>query len=88
MSFQCLRVGTELYLANKLTGKKTMPERVQLEKYISAPITLRYGTSRPSNSSSFFYKDEMGHFSHQVIGQSLENLNDALYPYKKASKLS
>ena len=30
----------------------------------------------------------MGHFSHQVIGQPLENLNDALYPYKNASKLS
>ena len=26
--------------------------------------------------------------SHQVIGQPLENLNDALYPYKNASKLS
>ena len=35
-----------------------------------------------------FRKDEMGHFSHQVIGQPLENLKDALYPYKNASKLS
>ena len=35
-----------------------------------------------------FRNDEMGHFSHQVIGQPLENLKDALYPYKNASKLS
>ena len=85
--FQCLRVGTELYLANKLT-EKAMFGRVQLARYISAPIALRYGTSGPSNYSFFFYKDEMGPFSHQVIGQSLENLKNALYPYKNASKFS
>ena len=28
----------------------------------------------------------MGHFSHQVIGQPLENLKDELYPYKNDSK--
>ena len=65
-----------------------MSKCVQLARYISAPITLRYGTSGPSNSSFFFRKDEMGHFSLQVIRQQLENLNDALYPYKNASKLS
>ena len=44
-----------MYLANKLT-KKAMSELVQLARYISAPIALRYGTSGPSNSSSFFAK--------------------------------
>ena len=53
MSFQCLRVGAELYLANKMT-EKTMFGRIQLARYISAPIALRYGTSGPSNFSSFF----------------------------------
>ena len=65
-----------------------MSERVQLTRCISAPITLRYGTSGLSNSSFFFYKNEMGHFSHQVIRQPLENLKDMLYSYKNASKLS
>ena len=50
--FQCLRVGVELYLANKLT-EKAMFGRVQLARYISAPMVLRYGTSGPSNYSSF-----------------------------------
>ena len=36
----------------------------------------------------FFCKDEMSHSSHQVIEQPLENLNDAFYPDKNASKLS
>ena len=63
--------------------------RIQLAIYISAPIALRYGTSESSNSSSFFVRTKLvGHFSHKVIGQPLENLNDALYPYKNASKLS
>ena len=52
MSFQCLRVGAELYLANKLT-EKAMSGHVQLARYISAPIAPRYGTSGPSNSSFF-----------------------------------
>ena len=66
-----------------------MSECVQLARHISAPITLRYGTSGPSNSSSFFVRTKLvGHFSHKVIGQPLENLNNALYPYKNASKLS
>ena len=61
---------------------------VQLAKYIRAPITLRYGTSGLSTSSFFFWNDEMGPFSHQVIGQPLENLKDVFYPYKNTSKLS
>ena len=51
--FQCLQVGAEPYLANKLT-EKAMSEREQLARYISALITLRYGTSGPSNSYFFF----------------------------------
>ena len=86
MKFQCLRVGVELYLTNKLI-EKTMSECVQLIRYISAPIALRYGTSGPSTLHPF-RKDEMGPFSHQVIGQPLENLKDALHPYKNVSKLS
>ena len=42
----------ELYLANKLT-ERTMFRHVQLARYISAPITLIYGTLGPSNSSHF-----------------------------------
>ena len=60
---------------------------IQLARYISAPISLRYGTQDQVIFPSF-RKDEMGLFSHQVIGQPLENLKDALYPYKNASKLS
>ena len=85
--FQCLWVGAELYLTNKLT-EKVMSRHVQLTRYISVLITQRYSTLGPSNSSFFFCKDEMYLFSHQVIRQQLENLNDAFYPYKKASKLS
>ena len=51
----------ELYLANKLTCtiankliEKGMFGRVQLARYISAAIALRYGTLGPSNSSFFF----------------------------------
>ena len=50
--FQGLQVGVKLYLAKKLT-EKSMFECVQLARYISAPITLRYGTLGPSNSSFF-----------------------------------
>ena len=39
-----------MYLANKLT-EKAMSGRVKFARYISAPIALRYGTSRLSNSS-------------------------------------
>ena len=42
----------ELYLADKLI-EKTMSRRVQLARYMSVLIALRYGTSGPSNSSSF-----------------------------------
>ena len=73
-------------VANKLT-EKAMFGRVQLARYISAPITLRYGTLGPSNSPSFS-QWRNGLFSHQVIGQPLENLKDTLYPYKNALKLS
>ena len=76
----------ELYITNKLT-EKAMFGRIQLVRYISAPIALRYGTSGPSTLHPF-RKDEMGPFSHQVIGQPLENLKNALYLYKNASKLS
>ena len=76
----------ELYLANKLT-ERAMFEYVQLARYISAPIALRYGTSGPITLHPF-RKDEMSLSSHQVIGQPLENLKNALYLYKKRSKLS
>ena len=65
-----------------------MSGRVQLARYIGAPIALRYGTSGLSNSSFFFHNDKIGHFSLQVIRQPLDNLKDMLYPYKNASKLS
>ena len=67
--------------------EKAMSKHVQLTRYISASIELRYGTLGPSNFSSF-RKDEMSLFSHQVVGQPLENLKDSLYPYKNVSKLS
>jgi hypothetical protein len=44
--FQCLRVGAELYLANKLT-ENDMSGLVLLARYINAPIALKYGTSGP-----------------------------------------
>ena len=47
-------------MTNKLTGK-IIYERVQLTKYISAPMTLRNGTSGLSNYSPF-HKDEMSLF--------------------------
>ena len=50
--FQCLRVGQELNLANKFTAK-AISGLVLFARYISAPMALRYGTSRPKNSSSF-----------------------------------
>ena len=37
---------------------------------------------------TFYRKDKMSPFSYQVIEQPLENLKDALYPYKNASKFS
>ena len=46
------QVGVELYLANKLI-EKAISRRVQLARYISAPIASRYGTSGPSASSPF-----------------------------------
>ena len=39
-----------------------MSRYVQLARYISAPITLRYGKLGLSNSSSFFCKDKISHF--------------------------
>ena len=50
--FQCLRVGAELYLANRLIGKAIFG-CVQVARYIRAPIALRFGTSGPSSSSPF-----------------------------------
>ncbi|KAK4354918.1 hypothetical protein RND71_027112 [Anisodus tanguticus] len=49
--FQCLFVGEELNLVNKLTAK-VISGRVLLERYISAPIALRYKVSSPRSSSS------------------------------------
>ena len=51
--FQCLLVGAELYLANKLT-EKAMSGQVKFARYISAQFALRYGTLGPSNSSFSF----------------------------------
>ncbi|KAL0413108.1 UNVERIFIED_CONTAM: hypothetical protein Sradi_1512500 [Sesamum radiatum] len=48
--FQSLFVGVELYLASRLT-EKAISGRVLFERYISAPIALRYGTSGPKISS-------------------------------------
>ena len=45
---QYLWVRAELYLANKLI-EKTISGRVQLARYINAPMTLRYDTLGPSN---------------------------------------
>ena len=73
-------------MANKLT-KKAIFGQVQLAKYISTSMTLRYDTSGPSNYSPF-HKDEISHFSHQVNGQSLANLKGMLYPYKNVLKFS
>ena len=44
-------MGVELYLINKLIGKAIFG-LVQFARDMSAPITLRYGTSRPRISSS------------------------------------
>ena len=44
---------SELYLANRLTKKKIMFDCVQLVRYMSAPIALRYCTLGPSNSLIF-----------------------------------
>ena len=79
--FQCLWVGVELYLANKLI-EKAISGRVQLARYINAPMTLRYGTSGPSKFSPFLQGRNESFFT-QVNGQSLANLKDVLYPYKK-----
>lgn len=54
MLFQIFRC-TELHLANRLI-EKTIFEHVQLIKYTSESITLRYGTLGPSNSSSFLQR--------------------------------
>jgi hypothetical protein len=74
--FQCLRVGAELYLANKLT-ENAISGRVQFARYIKAPIALRYGTSGPRISSSFS-RGRNGLFSHQVIEQPLKCSKDEL----------
>ena len=50
--FQCLQVGAELYLANKLI-EKTVSGYLQLAGHINTPIALSYGTSSPSNYSPF-----------------------------------
>ncbi|KAL4577145.1 hypothetical protein LXL04_013248 [Taraxacum kok-saghyz] len=59
--FQCLFVGDELNLANKFTAKE-MSGLVQLVRYISAPIALRYGTSGP-RTSSFSSQGRYGYLS-------------------------
>ena len=50
MPFQCLRVGAELNLANKLT-ENAISGLVHCAKYNKAPIALRYGTSGLSSAS-------------------------------------
>ena len=52
-------------MANKLT-EKAISGLVQLVRYISVPMALRYGTSGPSNSSPFS-QGRNESFSHQVI---------------------
>ena len=59
---QCLRVEAELCLANKLT-ENAMSGRVQLARYINAPMALRYGTSGPSNSSPLSLRRNGSFFS-------------------------
>ena len=56
-------------------------QHIQLARYISASIALKYGTS---GSSRFcpFQKDEMKHFSHQVVGKPLRRSMDMFNPYK------
>ena len=60
---------------------------VQLARYIIEPIAQDM-VLQDQVTLHPFHKDEMGHFSHQMIGQPLENLKGALYPCKNASKLS
>ena len=50
--FQFLQVGVELHLTNKLI-EKTIFGHVQLTRYITAPIALRYDTLWWSHSSHF-----------------------------------
>ncbi|KAM3356399.1 hypothetical protein P3S68_023113 [Capsicum galapagoense] len=47
ISFRCLLIGAELYLANKLT-EKAISGLVVFARYITTPIGLRYDTSGPS----------------------------------------
>ena len=60
---------------------------VQIARYISAPITLRYGTSGPNN----FSLSSLGQkrfFSLQVNELSSKKLMDVIYPYESDSRLS
>ena len=57
---------SELNLANRLVGN-TISGRVQLARYIRAPIALRYGTSGPRTSFHYLRESEMDHFPHLMI---------------------
>ena len=61
-TIQYLWVGVELYLINKLTGK-TMFGRVQLTRYISTSIALKYNTLGLSNSSLFLQRRNVSFFT-------------------------
>ena len=73
-------------MANKLIGK-AIYGRVQLARYISTPMTLRYGT-QDQVIIHHFHIDEMRYFSCQVNGQLLEDLKGVLYSYKSTLKFS
>ncbi len=81
ISFQCLFVGEELYLANKFT-ENAISGLVLLARYISAPIALRYGTSGPRSSLYYYLEVEIYLSSHLVNELPFECLMDVLCPYK------
>ena len=49
---QCLCIGEKLYFASELV-RNDISDHVCTIRYISVSIIPRYGTSRPSTSSSF-----------------------------------
>jgi len=82
-SFQCLRVGAELHLANKLTENAMCG----CTRYVRAPIALRYGTSGPKKVLHPFQENKKNLFSHQVIVRPSKMLIDKLYPHIKRFKI-
>jgi hypothetical protein len=49
ITFQCLLVGSALYLASRFTAN-AMSSLVLFARYISTPIALRYGYAAPRTS--------------------------------------